>query len=160
MADDIFYIKDIDRAAAEDFFQGIKRILQNLLPPEAAIHHADSTVIQGCITKGDDEICGRGPKPLFKTCDEALGQHYTRNLESDYTDVFAAFADDDALFPLGIQLVAIGSENDIFLPFLNALQNNPALVEAYNKLKITYDTQPMDVYRKAKSDFIADVLKC
>ena len=59
---------------------------------------------------------------------------------------------------VAIQLTVAGGPYDDFVPFLDALANDPTLVRRYNELKRAWDGRPMDDYRSAKSAFIREVL--
>lgn len=58
-----------------------------------------------------------------------------------------------------MQLTVRDGPYDQFIAFLDALCESPALVERYNALKRAWDGRPMDEYRRAKSELIAEVLR-
>lgn len=128
------------------------------LPAAAEIHHIGSTAIPGCLTKGDLDICVRAHRDDVAHIDALLAAHYARNVGSFRSAAFSAFKDDNHQPPLGVQLVARGSELDVFVRFRDALLRDPNLVVAFNALKLVHAGQPMPVYRRAKGDFIARVL--
>jgi GrpB-like predicted nucleotidyltransferase (UPF0157 family) len=145
-------------ASAERAFNRIVGELSALLPAEALVEHIGATAVPGCLTKGDLDIVVRVPEAQFETAKATLTGRYARNLGSCQTRFFAAFADEAAEPPLGVQLVVIGSEFDDFTAFRDRLLADPALVARYNALKRTFDGQDMEVYRAAKSAFIAEAL--
>ena len=82
----------------------------------------------GCDTKGDLDIAVRVAPGDFPAADLALSKLLVRNMGSDRTEHFAAFKDDDARPPLGVQLVVRGSLRDIFVCFRDLLRADPALL--------------------------------
>ncbi|MGM3273703.1 GrpB family protein [Ralstonia sp. 24A2] len=128
------------------------------LPPSADIVHIGSTAIPGCLTKGDLDVCVRVNREDVARVDALLATGYARNTGSFRSAEFSAFKDDNHHPPLGVQLVARGSELDVFVRFRDCLLRDPALVGAFNALKVACTGQPMDVYRRTKADFIARVL--
>lgn len=75
------------------------------------------------------------------------------------TPTFSAFEDNGVTPHLGVQLAAIGSEDDVFHLFAEKLRADAALVSDYNRLKRTWHGKPMPDYRKAKDAFVAEVLR-
>ena len=146
------------RAAAERLFERVAADLRVLLPASADIRHVGATAVPGCLTKGDLDIVVRVPAEAFVATDQALAARFARNVGSKHTDSFSAFEDAAATPHLGIQLAVVGSEDDCFHFFVEALRQDRGLVARYNALKIAFDGQPMEVYRAAKSAFIQDVL--
>ncbi|WP_296227237.1 GrpB family protein [Ralstonia sp. UBA689] len=128
------------------------------LPASAEIFHVGSTAIAGCLTKGDMDICVRAIPDDIARIDALLAARYARNADSFRSAAFSAFKDDHHHPPLGVQLVARGSELDVFVLFRDCLLRDPHQVAAFNALKIACVGQPMESYRQAKADFIARVL--
>lgn len=149
---------DCAREKALQLFDGVRRLLRTVLPPEADVRHIGSTAIPGCLTKGDLDIVVRVPANGFGAADAALAALFRRNLGSVRTDTFSAFEDPTARPHLGVQLVAIDSPSDFFHVFVEVLQRSPELVEAYGALKQRYDGADMATYRAAKDSFIERVL--
>jgi GrpB-like predicted nucleotidyltransferase (UPF0157 family) len=146
------------RCAAERLFERIEAELRALLPKTSDIRHIGATAVPGCLTKGDLDIVVRVPAVDFTGADQALASKFQRNLGSKRTATFAAFEDETSAPHLGIQLTIVGSDDDCFHRFADALNDDSSLLEEYNDLKRRFDGHPMDVYRAAKSDFIAKVL--
>lgn len=128
------------------------------LPPSTDIVHVGSTAVPGCLTKGDLDVCVRAHRDDVAHIDALLATRYARNTGSFRSETFSAFKDDSHHPPLGVQLVARGSELDVFVRFRDCLLRDPALVDAFNALKVACAGQPMAIYRRAKSDFIARAL--
>ena len=163
MSDDLkFAIRPGDleslRAAAERLYVETAAKLRGLLPCAAEIRHIGATAIEGCLTKGDLDVVVRVQPKDFLKADEALAGQFCRNPGSARSPYFSAFEDSTTSPHLGVQLTAIGGPQDFFHLFAEALQENVALVAAYNALKRKFDGRPMDEYRSAKDAFIAKVL--
>jgi GrpB-like predicted nucleotidyltransferase (UPF0157 family) len=161
MRDETFVIHPDTQAAcrkAAQLFNARSIELRAILPASADIRHVGATSIPGCLTKGDLDIVVRVPAGGFHEADHALSLAYSRNIGSVRTDTFCAFEDAAATPHLGIQLVAIGTELDVFHLFAEALLSKPDLVAHYNALKRQHDGGPMQDYRDAKDAFIAAVL--
>ena len=146
------------RYAAGRLFAETVEALRPLLPETAEIHHVGATAVPGCLTKGDLDIVVRVTPEKFAVSDQALALRYARNTGSVRTHDFCAFETPDSEPPLGIQLTAKGGDHDFFHLFVERLRAEPDLLKRYNALKRRFEGQPMEVYRKAKSDFIRAVL--
>lgn len=149
---------DISARAAWRLFATVRAELAACLPAEVAIEHVGATSVPGCLGKGDLDIAVRVPLGRFGACRSALGRRYADNPGSVRTPAFAAFCDEAADPPLGIQLVAVGSDLDAFVRFRDRLRAEPDLVERYNALKRAHAGRCMSAYRAAKADFIDTVL--
>jgi GrpB-like predicted nucleotidyltransferase (UPF0157 family) len=146
------------RAEAEQLYERIAADLKVLLPAAADIRHIGATAVPGCLTKGDLDIIVRVAAEAFVAADAALAMRFARNMGSKHTASFSSFEDATTTPHLGIQLATIGSEDDCFHPFVEALRQDPELVAQYNALKRQFDGKPMEIYRTAKSAFVRDVL--
>lgn len=149
---------DASARAASRLFARVQAELGACLPAEAAIEHVGATAVPGCLGKGDLDIAVRVSADRFAACRAVLGRRYADNPGSVRTAAFAAFGDEDTDPPLGIQLVAAGSELDVFVRFRDRLRADPRLVEGYNALKRAHAGRPMATYRAAKDAFIGAVL--
>lgn len=145
-------------AAAWRLFASVRADLAAWLPAEAAIEHVGATAVPGCLGKGDLDIAVRVPPESFAACRAVLGRRYADNPGSVRTADFAAFQDEATEPPLGIQLVAVGSEFDVFVRFRDRLRAEPALAGRYNALKQAHAGRPVAAYRAAKDAFIAAAL--
>ena len=143
---------------ANPAFADIAVQLKSRLPGSVTVEHIGATAIPGSLTKGDLDICILVDAKDFPAVEAILATMYARNTGSIHTGFFAAFSKDDARPPLGIQLVARGSELDVFVAFRDALRADAALVNAYNAIKKQHILGDADTYRAAKSTFIASVL--
>lgn len=147
------------RAAAQALFKSLVPILTSCLPPSADIRHIGATAVPGCLTKGDLDIVVRIPFADFPAADAALSNLFARNHGSARTHDFSAFENASSNPPSGIQLTAIGGEFDSFHLFAEALLTSPQLVAQYNALKRDWNGTAMENYRRAKDEFIAQVLE-
>lgn len=145
-------------AAAWRLFASVQAELAACLPAEATIEHVGATAVPGCLGKGDLDIAVRVPPDRFAACRAVLGRRYPDNPGSVRTADFAAFQDEATEPPLGIQLVALGSELDVFVRFRDRLRTDRALAGHYNALKQAHAGRPMAAYRAAKDAFIAAAL--
>lgn len=146
------------RAAADDLFERTGALLSRLLPVSAEIRHIGATAVPGCLTKGDLDIVVRVAAADFAPADAALAAYFDRNTGSTHTATFSAFESASTTPHLGVQLAVVGSTDDVFHTFVDALRRDPDLLARYNTLKRRYDGRPMDVYRAAKSAFVAEAL--
>lgn len=147
------------RARAARLFERVRVELEQALPASCEVLHVGATAIVGCLTKGDLDVVVRCEPADFDKADEVLAERFDRNSGSARTVDFSAFEDKGTLPELGVQLTAKGGRLDIFHLFAAALGRDQRLVDRYNELKRSYDGQPMDVYRTAKSAFVDSVLK-
>ncbi|WP_439891923.1 GrpB family protein [Ralstonia sp. 25C] len=145
-------------AQADAAFHAFVARWASRLPASADIVHVGSTAIPGCLTKGDLDICVRADRADVAHIDALLAACYARNAGSFRSDDFSAFKDDAHQPPLGVQLVARGSELDVFVRFCDCLLRSSELVAAFNALKAAHAGRSMASYRLAKADFIAKVL--
>jgi GrpB-like predicted nucleotidyltransferase (UPF0157 family) len=152
-----FHRSDIFSAAAARVVGGHTARLQHLLP-HADIQHIGSTAIPGRLTKGDVDLVVRVAPARFAESEQLLAAHYARNEGSDRTPDFAAFKDDNAELPLGIQLAAISGSCDDFVRFRNLLRARPSLAYQYDAIKRQFNGRGMDEYRAAKGEFVERVL--
>lgn len=145
-------------ARAEAAFLRLRTELAAVLPPAVLIEHVGATAVPSCLTKGDLDVAVRASLADFDACLAQLGARFAVNEGSVRTEAFAAFADDAADPPLGIQLCVVGSELDLFVRFRDRLSASPDLVGRYNALKAAHVGRAMDDYRTAKAAFIHAVL--
>ena len=148
--------------AAAEMASGLFMVLHDrlgaVLPHDAEIEHVGATAVPGCLTKGDLDVVVRVTPDAFAAAERTLSHLFERDLGSDRTDSFAAFKDDEAQPPLGVQLVVRGTPLDVFVRFRDRLRADPGLVAQYNAIKLRHNGRGMDTYRAAKSAFIETVL--
>lgn len=143
---------------ASRLYVKLREMLEGMLPSSATICHVGATAVPGCLTKGDLDILVRVSPVDFKAAERILSAQFERNVGSAHTTNFAAYMDPTSKPALGIQLTVIDGPLDIFLRFTERLRNDRDLLERYNALKVLHDGKPMEAYRAAKADFIAEAL--
>jgi GrpB-like predicted nucleotidyltransferase (UPF0157 family) len=116
--------------------------------------HVGATAVPGCLTKGDLDVCIRVDPQEFEAAQRRLARSFERNPGSVRSGAFSAFMDDERIPPLGVQLVAKGSDLDFFVRFRDRLRENASLLSTYNDLKRRIEGRDIDEYRSAKADFI------
>lgn len=143
--------------AAERLFRRLRlRIARRV--PRGVILHIGATAIRGLATKGDLDLVVRVRPNDFPAADRALAALFDRNLGSDRSVSFAAFKDDHAAPPLGVQLVAIGSTHDDFHVLKDLVARDPALRWQLRLLKRRFHGRSMDRYRAAKGRLLERAL--
>ena len=145
------------RAAVAEVLDGLCRELTKLLPA-AAIEHVGSTSIPETVTKGDLDVCVLVDQTEFKVADGILAGHFARNIGSDQTESLSSFVDLSRRVPVGIQLVARGGAEDLFVRWRDLLRASPPLRDAYSDLKRRWHGRSHGEYRLAKSEFIERTL--
>ncbi|RWB98693.1 MULTISPECIES: GrpB family protein [unclassified Mesorhizobium] len=145
---------DTEQLASDAFNEFVRRWKSDL-PNSAVIEHVGATAVPGCLTKGDLDICIRVDPQDFEAAEERLVRSLERNSGSVRSDAFSAFMDDEQHPPLGVQLVAKGSELDFFVRFRDRLRESANLLSSYNDLKRRFEGRDMEEYRSAKADFIS-----
>ena len=117
-----------------------------------------STAVPSAIGKEDIDILVRVPHARFDTTRAALDGVFKRDEQQLSSEVYQGYkisTEPD----IAIQLTVEGGEHDRFHQFLQALRSDPNLLAEYNGLKQMWDGKPMDDYRRAKDEFIENVLK-
>lgn len=152
-----FWIRNEDpEALAVSRLQFITAI--RTLLPETDVHEVGSTAVPGAIGKQDIDILVRVPANLFDSTRLILDASYERDLTQlstfDYQGYKLSIDPDVA-----IQLTVAGGHFDCFMEFIQALRSDPALLWRYNELKRRWNGRSMEEYRKAKAEFIEEVLK-
>ncbi len=131
-----------------------KEKLQKLLP-HSQVEHIGGTSVKNSTTKGDLDINIRISKGDFQNSVEILKNIYEINQPNNWTDNFASFKDDSR--DLGIQLTVIDSADDHFVKQRDFLNSNPEKVLELNKIKLSFEGQSMDDYRKEKGKFFENL---
>ena len=90
-----------------------------------------------------------------------LRKRYLVHQPHNWTRTLASFKAPGASEPpVGVQLVVAGSDADgFFVPFRDALMNDPALLAEYNELKLSLDGLDYESYTERKGEFVENVLR-
>lgn len=153
-----FMPEEAFRQKVESLFEQQKNRLQSLLP-EADIQHIGSTAIPNSLTKGDLDIQVRIPAELFTVAVNKLSKIYDTNDGSHRSATFAAFKDDTLDPPLGVQLTAIGGEEDFFWKLRDFFKAHDKYRLEYDNLKKQFEGKSMDEYIEAKGQFIEKLMQ-
>lgn len=144
--------------AAERLFRRL-RVRIGRRVPRGIILHIGATAVRGLATKGDLDLVVRVSPPDFAAADWALAAMFDRNLSSDRDACFAAFKDDHASPPLGVQLVAIGSTHDDFHVLKELVKRSSTLRWQLRLLKLRFRGRSMSRYRAAKGRLLDQALQ-
>jgi GrpB-like predicted nucleotidyltransferase (UPF0157 family) len=130
------------------------------LVPQAEVIHVGSTAIPGALTKGDVDLLVRVAAHEFDPVVRALRSVYAVHQPENWTATYASFVDPAAAGPpVGVQLVVSGGEEDgFFEPFIEALEQDEALLAEYNALKRRLDGADYERYTREKGEFVEWVL--
>jgi GrpB-like predicted nucleotidyltransferase (UPF0157 family) len=132
--------------------------LRAALPAWADVLEVGSTAVAGVIGKGDIDLLVRVPPERFDEARAIVDSLCARNPDQLSNDQYQGYLVPSAL-DVAVQLTVRDGPYDHFLAFLDALRASPERVERYNALKREWHGEPMDDYRRAKSAFIAEVLR-
>lgn len=142
-----------------EIYDGLSARLLTAIP-FADIQHIGSSAIAGALSKGDLDVLVRVPPDHFaealRAC-EALG--FREKVGTRRTESLCMLITDGYRWDVAVQLVAMGSEFEMFLTFRDRLNADPSLVEQYNELKLSCAGLTPNDYRKRKSEFVERVLR-
>jgi GrpB-like predicted nucleotidyltransferase (UPF0157 family) len=130
-----------------------------MLLPGARVEHIGATSIPGSLTKGDLDLCVQVERGAFQEADRILAGQFARNVGSDQTASLSSFVDNSRPVPVGVQLVVLGGDEDVFLRWRDLLRRSPEVLKAYNELKMRWHGGSHGGYRAAKSEFIEKALR-
>lgn len=127
------------------------------LVPDADVQEVGSTAVPGVIGKGDLDVLVRVEAAAFPDLLARLDTTFPRNPHQLSNATYQGYTVPSPL-DVALQCTPFGSPYDDFLPFLDALRADDALIAAYNALKRRWDGRAMDAYRARKAAFIRAVL--
>ena len=143
---------------AKDTYCLINRRIQSVLP-SAKIEHIGSSAIIGALSKGDLDVFVGVAVEEFKNSLEKLKRNGFKVKKDTFkTSSLCMLETFDYEIDVGIQLVELGSEFEMFLIFRDLMNSSKSLVEEYNDLKTKSTGLKPDDYRAIKSKFIEKVL--
>ena len=146
------------RSTVSAVFESLNTTLRALLL-EARIEHIGSTSIPGAVTKGDLDICVQVEQSAFPEADRILSERFARNVGSHQSASLSPFVDNSWPVPVGVQLVALGGNEDFFLRWRDLLRSSPEILKQYDQLKRRWHGRSHEEYRAAKATFIEQVLQ-
>lgn len=153
---EIFRIRDIDPIQLANICSAFIGKVRDVLP-DADIREVGSTAVP-TIGKQDIDILVRVERSEFELARKKLDATFERDCQQISNEEYQAYSlsrEPD----VSIQLIVRGCQYDVFLPFIEALQQNPLLLREYEKLKRDWDGKSMRDYRQAKAGFIDRVLR-
>jgi GrpB-like predicted nucleotidyltransferase (UPF0157 family) len=139
----------------------VDRVVNQLqsLVPTADIQHIGATAIEGALTKGDIDFTVRVAAERFSPAVKAVGELFEVKQPENWTAEFASFGNDHAYaLPIGIQVVVVDSDCDIFVFLRDYLRENASALAEYNKLKREHALQDSESYWRAKHEFFTKLL--
>lgn len=118
------------------------------------IVHIGATALPDGLTKGDVDVNVRVPEDRFDEAVAALSMRYERAQQHNWTATYASFVDPTAELPLGVQVTVLGSRDDFLVELHRRLAEDPAVRDAYNRLKQDRAPQGAASYWQAKNEFL------
>lgn len=139
-------------AAAREIRRREAGRLAALLPGPHELLLVGGSSLPGALTKGDVDLHLRVPAAGFGPVVATLRDVYEVVHPEIWQATLATFAVDAAL-PTGVAVTPAGSEHDVrFTRTWQRLAAEPALVDAYNELKVRHRDDPVE-YERRKSAF-------
>jgi GrpB-like predicted nucleotidyltransferase (UPF0157 family) len=144
---------------ADEFIDAARAILRRerdrlaaLLPQPHELLLVGGSSVPGALTKGDVDLHLRVPATAFAPVVAALRDVYDVVHPEIWQATLATFAV-EAPLPTGVAVTPAGSEHDLrFTRAWARLAADPALVEAYNDVKLRHRDDPAE-YERRKSAF-------
>ena len=144
---------------AEELFLTVREEIRAVLG-DVRVEHVGSSSICGSISKGDVDMCVIVDAFAHAGAVAALEQAgYKAKPDTLRTAELCMMETARHDVDLALQVVANGSRFEFFVTFRDALRSNPALVAAYNQVKLRHKNSPTAEYREAKAEFIEAVLR-
>ena len=130
------------------------------LLPRARVEHIGASAIPGAISKGDlDVFVGVDEKELERTVDCLERNGYRVKPDTLRNESLCMLETCSYEVPVALQVVASGSEYEMFLTFRDAVKRSECLLEEYNQMKHLCEGMSEESYRIRKSEFIEYVLE-
>ncbi|GMQ46682.1 GrpB family protein [Vibrio sp. 10N] len=153
-----FYKANEYQPSCESLYRQYETKIATLLPA-ARIEHIGASSIPNVLSKGDlDILVGVNGDELEKAVKllSTLGfNEKSDTLRTLELCMLESSSGEDVAF----QVVANGSEFDLFVSFRDKLRGSPELVQQYNELKKSCVGWSHEKYRQKKSVFIQRVLR-
>ena len=120
--------------------------------------HIGATSFGTGTTKGDVDVNVRVEPARFAALVETLRARYAVAQPENWTDDFASFSTGEYELPLGIQVTAIGGENDFLVYLRDRFVSDPVLRARYDDVKAGAAPDGPEAYWRAKDAFLRDLL--
>ena len=139
-------------------FENEKVSIQKILP-HARIEHICASSIPHAVSKGDlDIFVGVDSSGFNDAISSIKSIGYFEQKDTFRSETLCMLKKEDRTDDIAKQLVANGSEFEVFVSFRDLMINHPEYVHAYNELKTSCSGMNEDDYRKIKSEFIQKLL--
>ena len=154
---DIFHIRYLDQNILKGERERVLRLIRQVIP-FASPMEVGSTAADGVLGKQDLDFAVRVSASRFYEAQCNLDSHFSRIERLQPVVGYQRYFVHSQL-DVSIHLIVSGGNHDSeFERFLRLLLTNNRLRIAYNKLKIAWNGQPMNQYRRAKKTFIESAL--
>jgi uncharacterized protein len=124
----------------------------------AEVHHIGATALGAGRTKGDVDVNVRVEPAAFEAVVERLRERFAVAQLANWTPTFASFETAEYGLPLGIQVTAIGSDDDFLLAVRDRFQGDARLLERYDAVKAEAAAHGPEAYWQAKDAFLRGLL--
>ena len=140
-------------------YEEVREKVHQLLP-NARLEHIGASAVPGAISKGDlDVFVGVDRKEVEIAIARLEHNGYRVKADTFRSESLCMLEIDAYEYPVALQVVANGSEFEMFLTFRDALRNSKVLLQEYNQMKHLSKGMSENAYRAKKSAFIENVLK-
>ena len=135
------------------------RVLISKILPDARIEHIGSSAVPGAVSKGDlDIFIGVSPSEHEDAVAALISCGFSEHRNTLRTNELCMLMSPEP--DVSLQVVANASEFEFFIIFRDVLRSSPDILNQYNQLKRSCEVMDQDDYRKIKSEFIEDILRC
>lgn len=152
---DLYDVEDL-RAVAEEVVAEVRARIQRWLP-NMAVEHVGATALPSGKTKGDVDVALRPSADEFPMV-AVLKSHFEVAQPGNWRPTFASFCDPEARLPLGIQVSALGSEDDVLVAIRDRMIEDEQARKAYDSCKEEAVGGTNDQYWAAKHRFLQRLL--
>ena len=139
-------------------YEKIAEEVRQLLP-NARVEHIGASSIPGAVSKGDlDVFVGVDAERVEKAVKELEKNGYRVKSNTLRNESLCMLEIDSFEYPVALQVVANGSQFEMFLKFRDALRDSEVLLKEYNQMKELCEGMSENYYKSHKSEFIENVL--
>ena len=130
-----------------------------LLLPDSRVEHIGASSIPGAISKGDlDVFVGVDKERIEYAISQFERIGYRVKTNTLRNESLCMLEIDIHEYPVALQIVANGSEFEMFLTFRDVVRNSGELLREYNQMKHLCEGTSERCYRLKKGEFIEKVL--